>query len=122
MQQKDPPMNRRDTARQSRNQTAGLPDSTQRPQRVSKGVAEETCSLRTSAPTFAVRSTHCVAIGEDFFNAEDAKVGAEFRRENVSAATLFETLCGLGVESGGPAVWLRLGRAMSPRFIGWSFA
>jgi hypothetical protein len=28
-----------------------------------------------------------VACGEDFFNAEDAKVGAEFRRESFSSAT-----------------------------------
>jgi hypothetical protein len=61
---------------------------------------------------FALLSTDFVAFGEDFFNAEDAKAGAEFRREHVSSATLFETLCGLGVESGGPAVWLRLGCAM----------
>ncbi len=83
---------------------------------------EPACLGAVFSASFVVLSANFVAFGEDFFNAEDAKVGAEFRRENVSAATLFETLCGLGVESGGPAVWLRLGRAMSPRFIGWSFA
>ena len=46
-------MNRRDIARRSRNQTGRQPDSTQRPQRVSKRVAEEKLSLRDSAPTFA---------------------------------------------------------------------
>jgi hypothetical protein len=48
-----PSVNRRDIARRGRNQTGRQPDSTQRPQRVSKRVAEETCSLLTSAPTSA---------------------------------------------------------------------
>jgi len=44
------------------------------------------------------------ANSEDFFNAEDAKVGAEARREDISSAPLCENLCGLGGESGGSPV------------------
>ena len=60
-------------------------------------------------------SANFVAFCEDFFNAEDAKVGAEFRRESFSSATLGEALCDLGVESGCLTVWLRLRRAMPLR-------
>ncbi len=35
-----------------------------------------------------------------FFNAEDAKLGAEGRRENITSATLCENLCVLCVEPG----------------------
>ena len=102
-------------ARPSRNQTAGPPDSTQRPQRVSKSVAEETCSLRNSAPASAVLSPNFVAFGGDFFNAEDAKVDAEFRRNSFPSATLSAALSDLCVESGWLHLWLRFRRAMPLR-------
>ena len=73
-----------------------------------------------SSASFAVLSANFVAFGDDFFNAEAARVGAEVRGEHVASATLCENLCGLGVEAGGPTVWLRLGRAMSLRFS-WRF-
>jgi hypothetical protein len=61
-----------------------------------------------------VLSANLVAFGEDSFHAEDAKVGAEFRSENFSFATLGAAL---SVESGGLPLWLRFRRAMLLRLL-----
>ena len=66
-------------------------------------------------PLVGISNSAHVAFGEDFFNAEDAKVGAESRRESFSLATLSEALGDLGVKSGCLPLCLRLRRAMPLR-------
>ena len=50
--------------------------------------------------SLAVLSANLFAFGEDFFNAENAKVDAENRRESLSSATLGGATLHLGVASG----------------------
>ena len=71
--------NAEDIARPSRSQKAGPSKPQRREERT------EISSKDVSA-FFAVLSANFVAFCDDFFHAEDAKVGAESRRESFSSA------------------------------------
>jgi hypothetical protein len=59
------------------------------------------CACHRSPKSSSNATKRAAKLREDFFNAEDAKVGAEFRRESFSSVTLDTDLSDLGVESGG---------------------